>query len=83
MEPAVGQLHTLRQPLCIEPRAVHEGHHVERDAPLKEPSIIAPPLHHQGKTRQLRRPPVDVETEEVSQGSTGVCRGGGSRAPGR
>ena len=65
MEPAVGQLHTLSQPLCIKPYAVYEGHHVERHAPLKEPPIISPPLHHQGKTRQLRRPSVDVEAEEV------------------
>ena len=64
-KPVVGQLHALSQPLRIEPLAVHQYHHVELYTPFKEPPIISPPLHHQCKARELRRPPVDVEAEEV------------------
>jgi hypothetical protein len=49
----------------IQPLTLPQGHDVELHAALEEPPIIRPPLHHQRKTSQLRRPPVDVEPEQV------------------
>ncbi|EXI74947.1 MAG: hypothetical protein AW10_04224 [Candidatus Accumulibacter appositus] len=65
LQPVVPEHHPFRQPLRIEPRAIHQGHHIELHPPLKQPPVIRPPLHHQRKARQLRRTLVNIEAEEV------------------
>ena len=61
----VGKVDGIGQSLHIQPIAVHQRHHIELNAALKQATIITSSLHHQRKAGQLGCPLVNIEAKQI------------------